>query len=63
MLKTIGSPDKPTSNKNNSNKSVSSKNNNNKSVFRKNNGNNKTDEFDISGNSMEHAKKSKKLKV
>ena len=47
--------------KNNSSKLVSSKNNNNKPIFGKNNGNNEVNKFDVSENSIEHAKKSGEL--
>ena len=61
MLKTTGSPDKPALSKNNVSKSASSRNNNSKSAFRKNNSNNKVNGFSIGRNSIEHAKKSRKL--
>ena len=50
MLKITGSIDKPTP----------SKNNNNRSASKKNDGNSKVDKF--GGNSVEHAKKSRKSK-
>ena len=61
MLKTTGSPDKPVSGKNNSNKSTSSKNDNNKPAFRKNNSDGKVNRFGVGRNDVKHTKKSGKL--
>ena len=61
MLKITRSSDKPALSKNNGSKSVFSGNNNSKLAFAKNNSNSKIDEFGISKNNMEYAKKSKKL--
>ena len=61
MLKTTRSPDKPASNRNNGSRSASNRNNNSRPASRKNNGNSEVDRFGVSGNSMEHTKKSKKL--
>ena len=61
MLKTIGLPNKPAFNRNNNNRSDFSRNNNSKPASKKNNGNNKVNEFSISRNNMEYAKKLRKL--
>ena len=61
MLKTTGSPDEPAPIKNNGNKSASSRNNNSKPASRRNNGNGEVNEFGFGRNSVEHAKKSRKL--
>ena len=61
MLKIAGLPDKLASSKNNGSKSASSRNNNSRPASKRNDGNNKVDGFSIDGNSVEHAKKSKKL--
>ena len=70
MLKTIGSPNKPVSGKNDSSRSASSRNNgsklafsrnnNSRPAFRKNNGNGKIDRFGVGGNGVEYTKKSEK---
>ena len=61
MLKTTGSPDKPTPSRKDSNKSASNRNNNSKPTSKKNNGNGEVDGFGISRNGVEYAKKSEKL--
>ena len=61
MLKTIGSPNKSALSKNNSNRSTSSKNNNSRLASERNNGNGKVNRFGVSENSIEYAKKSRKL--
>ena len=60
-LKPTGSSNEPASSKNNGSKSASSRNNNSRPTFGKNNGNGKVNEFGVSGNGMEHTKKSGKL--
>ena len=60
MLKIIGLPDKPASNRNNGSKFASSRIDNSKPAFRRNNGNGEVDGLDISRNGVEHAKKSEK---
>ena len=62
MLKTTRSADKPAPKKTDGSKSASSKNNNSRSVFGRNNGDGKVDGFDVSENSIKHAKKSRKSK-
>ena len=62
MLKTTRSPDKPASSRNNSSKSASNRNNDSKQVSGKNDGNGEVYRFGISGNGIEHAKKSGKWK-
>ena len=62
MLKTIKSSHKLASSRINSSKLASSRNDDNRSVFGKNDGNGKVDGFGISGNDIEYAKKSGKLK-
>ena len=60
MLKTTGSPDKPASSRNNGSRSAFSRNNNSKPAPEKNNGDSEINGFGISGNGVEHAKKSGK---
>ena len=60
MKKTIRSPDKPASNKNNGNKPALNKNNNSKPVFKQHHSNNKVDGF--GSNKVKYTKKSEKLK-
>ena len=61
MLKTTGSPDRLALSRNDGSRSAFSRNNNNKSASGKNNGNSKVNRFGVSGNGVEHAKKSGKL--
>ena len=61
MLKTIGSPDKPIFSRNNGSRLVFSRNNNSKPASKKNNDDDEVNGFDVSRNSIEHAKKSRKL--
>ena len=61
ILKTIRLPNKPASSKNNGSKSASSRNNNSRQIFKRNDGNDEVDGFDVSGNSVKHAKKLRKL--
>ena len=61
MLKTTRSLDKLASSKNNSSSLASNKNNNSKPASKKNNSNNEIDRFGINKNSVEHAKKLRKL--
>ena len=60
MLKTIRSPNKPASDKNNENKLASNKKNNSKQVFGRNNGNGEVNGFGICRNGVKHVKKSEK---
>ena len=59
MLKTIRSPDKPTSNKNNSSMLAFSKNNDSRPASKKNDENNEVNGFGVSRNGIEYAKKSR----
>ena len=61
MLKTTGSPDKLTPNRNSGSKSASNRNNDNKLVSEKNNNDNEVIRFGIGRNGVEYAKKSRKL--
>ena len=61
MLKTTGSLDKPASNKNDGSRSTYSRNNNSKQASGRNNGDGEVDRFGVDRNSVEHAKKSRKL--
>ena len=60
-MKTTGLSDKPTPNRNDSNRSASNSNDNSKLAFRKNDDNNEVNRFGISRNSIKYAKKSGKL--
>ena len=62
MLTTTRSPDKLAFGKKNISKSTSSRNDNSKLAAGKNNNNSEVDRFAVGRNSMEHIKKSKKLK-
>ena len=61
MLKTTRLSNEPTSSKNNGSRSASHKNDNSRLASGKNDGNSEVNRFGVSGNSMEHAKKSGKL--
>ena len=61
MLKITGSLDKPAPSKNDGSKSASNRNDNNKPVSKRNDGNDEVDRFGVGKNSIEHAKKSRKL--
>ena len=62
MLKTTESPNKPTPSRNNGSRSAFSRNNNSRPTSGKNDGNGEVDRYGVSGNSVEHAKKSGKSK-
>ena len=62
MLKTTGSPDKPAPSRNNGSRLASNRKNNSRPASGKNDGNGKINGFGVSGNSVEHAKKSGKSK-
>ena len=62
MLKTTRLPDKSAPSRNNGNKLASCKKNYNRLSSRRNNGNGEVDGFGVSGNGVEHAKKSIKSK-
>ena len=61
MLKTIKSLDKLVPSRNNGSKSASNKNNDGRPTSRKNDSNSEVNGFGVSRNSIEHAKKSRKL--
>ena len=61
MLKSTRSPNEPALNKNNGSKSAFSRNDNSKPASRRNNGDGEVNRFSISRNSVEHAKKSRRL--
>ena len=56
-----GLPDKSAPSKNNDSRLASNKNNNSKPISRKNDNDGEVDRFGVSGNGVEHAKKSEKL--
>ena len=60
MLKMTGSPDESAPSRIDSSKSASSRNNNSRPASEKNDSNGEVDGIGISGNSVKHAKKSKK---
>ena len=60
-MKTTELLDKPAFNKNNGSKSASNRNNNSRLASKRNNGNGEVNEFGVSKNGAEHAKKSEKL--
>ena len=62
MLKTTKSSDKPASNRNNGSRSAFSRNDNSRPASRRNNGDGEVDGFGVSGDGVEHAKKSGKSK-
>ena len=62
MLKTMGSSNKPASDRNNSSRSNSGRNNNKKLVFKKNNSNNEVNKFGVGDDGVGYAKKLGKLK-
>ena len=60
MLKTTGSPDEPAPSRNDGSRSASSRNDNSRPASRKNDGDGEVDGVGVSGNGVEHAKKSEK---
>ena len=62
MLKTTGSPDEPAPSRNDGSRSASSRNDDSRPASGRNDGDGEVDEFGVSGNGVEHAKKSGKSK-
>ena len=60
MLKTTGLPDKPAPSRNNGSRSAFSRNDNSRPASGRNNGDGEVDGVGVSGNGVEHAKKSEK---